>query len=697
MTPADPTADDAAPDAPAAPRRPVTHELHGVRRVDEFGWLRELTDEATEGYLRAERTFYDARTAHTGSLQQALFEEMAQRTLPSDRSVSWSRGGLVYYTRTVAGKEYEQFLRESTQDSAAEVLLDENDVTGGSAYFALGVREPSPDGRLLAYSVDLDGDEVYRTRFRDLATGRDRPDVLPRTYYGAAWSADSGTYFYVVHDELYRPYQVRRHRLGTDPAADPLVFQEDDDRFEVFLEASRSGGCVVIRTEAKDSSEVWLVDAGSPESAAVVVEPRRPGVLYTVSHAPRPDGDVLLIVTNDGAQEFRLMRAPVADPGRAAWTELVGEDPAERLQAADVFARHAVLSMRRDGSPLLRLVRRDGSEVAVDVHPGIPAGTIRLWTNEEYDTDVVTVVVESLTEPRSWWSVDLDTGERSLLKRQEVPGYDRARYLSDRYVVPAPDGELVPVTVVRRTDTPLDGTAPCLLFGYGAYEYSFEPEFDPALASLLDRGVVYAHAHVRGGGEMGRRWWLQGSLARKQNSFTDFVAVADALAGEVVDGDRIVSRGLSAGGLLMGAVYSQAPRRWRGVVAEVPFVDVVSTMLDESIPLTAQEWDEWGDPRRAEDFAWMLAYAPYDNPPPLADRPRLLVTGAVHDPRVMYWEPAKWVARLRATGSTDDRLLLRMELGSGAHAGPSGRYGHLHYEAEVYAWVLDTLERSDSR
>ncbi len=285
---------------------------------------------------------------------------------------------------------------------------------------------------------------------------------------------------------------------------------------------------------------------------------------------------------------------------------------------------------------------------------------------------------------------------RTLLKRLEVPGYEPSAYVSDRYAVQAPDGELVPVTVARRADTPLDGSAPCLLYGYGAYEYCFEPEFDPALVSLLDRGVVFAHAHVRGGGECGRRWWLDGSLRHKQNTFSDFVAAADGMDG-LVDGERIVARGLSAGGLLMGAVFSQAPRRWRGVLAEVPFVDVVNTMLDESLPLTAQEWDEWGDPRRPEDFAWMRAYSPYDNLPPLADRPRLLVTGAVHDPRVMYWEPAKWVARLRADGSADDRLLLRMELGAGAHVGPSGRFGHLGYEAEVYAWVLDTLERSDTR
>jgi oligopeptidase B len=682
---------------PLAPVHPVVQEIHGVRRVDEYAWLRDPGTADTTAYLQAERDYYDARTAHTQPLQTAIYDEMCRRTVPADRSVSWTRGGLVYYTQTLPGKEYEQFLRDSAQDSPAEVLLDENALAAGSSFLALGLREASPDGQILAYSMDLAGDEVYELRFRDLRTGQDLPDRVPRSYYGSAWSADSTTFFYVVHDEAYRPYQVRRHRLGTDPAGDAIVYTEEDERFEVVVQASRSGGLVVIHSEAKDTSEVWLVPADRPEEPARLVEARQPGRIYRVAHAPRPDGDLLLVLTDDDAPEFRLMSTPLATPDRASWTELVGEDPAERLESVEVFAGHVVLVLRREGSPLLRIVRRDGAETAVDVHPGVPAGTIRLGTNEDYFARSVVVVVESYTEPTAWYEVDLDTGTRSLLKRQEAPGYDRQRYVSERYSVEAADGELIPVTVARRLDTPLDGTAACLLYGYGAYESCDEPAFDPALAGLLDRGVVYAHAHVRGGGERGRGWYRQGSLSRKQTTFDDFVTAADGLADGMVDGTRLVCRGLSAGGLLMGAAFSQAPRRWRGVVAEVPFVDVVTTMLDGSIPLTAQEWDEWGDPRRPEDFAWMLAYSPYDNVPPVADRPRLLVTGAVHDARVKYWEPAKWVARLRATGSRDDRLLLRMEVGAGAHVGPSGRFAHLRYEAEVYAWVLDTLSRSDNR
>lgn len=676
---------------PIAPVGPTVHELHGVRRVDDYAGLRDIAKDETLAFLAAERAYYDARVEHTGPLRQQLFGSMSRLIAPADESARWMHGGFVYYTRTVPGKEYTQYLRESAGNPSAQVLLDENELADGADYFSLGVREVSPDSGLLAYSYDRTGDEVYELAFRDLATGTDRPDRIARSYYGGAWSADSGSFFYTVHDEAYRPYQVWRHRLGTAAAADRLVYQEDDDRFEVTVSASRSGGLVVIDVFARDCTEVWLVPADRPDEPPVVVEPRRRGVEYRVAHAPHPDGDVLLVVTNDGAAEFRLMRTPVATPGRAHWEEVVAEHPEERLVSADVFAGHIVLSLRRDGYPVLRIVPREGLERAIDVGPGLEGGTIELDHNEEFAAGEVLVAVGSYTEPTTWYAVDLHTGARELRHREAVPGYDPAAYVSSRLRLPARDGQLVPVTVVRRADVPLDGTAPCLLYGYGSYEYSEEPVFDPALPALLDRGVVFAHAHIRGGGEMGRRWYEHGRLAHKQNTFNDFVDVADGLADGLVDGSRIVARGLSAGGLLMGAVYSQVPRRWRGVVAEVPFVDVLTTMLDATIPLTPQEWTEWGDPRRPEEFGWMLAYSPYDNIPDLEGRPRLLVTGALHDPRVMVWEPAKWVARLRETGSVDDSVLFRCELGAGAHVGPSGRFGHLFYEAEVFAWVLDTM------
>ncbi len=474
-----------------------------------------------------------------------------------------------------------------------------------------------------------------------------------------------------------------------------MVFEDPDERFEVTVDGSRSGDYLVIQSASRITSETWLLPSADPEGDPFIVEPRRLGIEYSVSHAPGRDDDVLLIVTNDGAREFRLMRAPVASPGRQFWEELVGEDPDERLEAADVFADHVVLSLRREGNPLVRIVARDGFETALDIHPGLEAGQIRLGRNEEYAATSISVCVESYTSPPAWYDVDLSSGARTLRKKLQVPTYDEADYVSERYAVEAPDGALIPVSVSRRRQTPLDGSAPCYLYAYGSYESTDWPSWQAAIPSLLDRGVVLAHAHVRGGGERGRHWWDEGHLSTKQNTFSDLIAVADGIADGLVDGDRLVTRGLSAGGLLQGAVFSQRPDRWRGVIAEVPFVDVVTTMLDASVPLTANEWDEWGDPREPDQFAWMLAYSPYDNLPPADGRPDLLVTGAVNDTRVMVWEPAKWVAALRASDPQwSPRCLFRVETGAGSHGGPSGRYALLDYEAEIFAWMLERFDRT---
>ena len=596
-----------------------------------------------------------------------------------------------YYTRTPEGSEYAQLCRDLDGE---QVLLDPAQLAGDSPYVDIGVSLVSPDERLLAYSVDLTGEEIFALAFRDLVSLTDLPDRVPRSYYGGAWAADSATFFYTVHDEAYRPYQVWRHRVGTPTTEDRLVLTEPDERFCLDVWATRSGDLVVIESASRDTSEVWLVDAHSPTGHARSVLPRRPGVTYQVEHARTPDGGVLVMLTDDGARESRLLVAPVT-AGSAGdgtqWHELVGGDPATRLGEVDAFASHLVVSLRRDGYPLLRVLRFDGTQLH-DICCQFPAGQIRLGRNELFESDTVTVVEDSFVQPATWTDVDLATGARTVRHRQVVPGYKPDDYVTERLAIPA-GGVHVPATLVRHRDTPLDGTAPALLWGYGAYESCDDPAFDPALPSLLDRGVVYVQTHPRGGGERGHGWWLAGRLQHKQHTFSDHVAVADYLAGQaVVDGSRIATRGLSAGGLLMGAVLSQRPDRWRAVVAEVPFVDVVTTMLDPAVPLTANEWDEWGDPRRPEDFAWMLAYSPYDNLPPAGGRPDLLVTGAVHDPRVMVWEPAKWVAALRATDPEwSPRCVFRCEIGEGAHTGPSGRYATLAYEAEIYAWILDRL------
>jgi oligopeptidase B len=696
---------------PTARRDRFVRSLHGVDRVDDYAWLRDTSSPEVLAHLAAERAWYDAATSHGRSLVETLTAEMSSRVPPADRSVSWRRVHFSYYTFTPTGREYPQLMRvrhrsdgpdatEFVADSTPadglptpEVLFDAAGFADNPGYVDVGVQQVSPDERWLAYSLDTTGDEVFRLAFRDLDRGLDLDEVIPRSYYSGAWSADSSTFFYTVHDAAYRPYQVWRHRLGSGVDGDVCVLDEPDARFELTVRLTRSGDLVVLTSRSRETTEVWLVDAHAATTDAICVEPRRRGIEYDVEHARLASGkDVLLLLTNDDAPEFRLMQAPLATPGRDHWQERVAENPAERLHAVDAFADALVLSLRRDGSPCLRVLPLDGSG-GFDLTPSLHAGSIALGRNELWHTGSVTVVEESSTSPPTWSDVDLRSAERTLRHRQEAPGHEPARYVTQREEVTLADGTAVPFTLTRHRQTPLDGTAPCLLWGYGAYESCDDPEFDPALPSLLDRGVIYVHTHVRGGGERGRWWWLDGRLQHKQHTFDDHVAVAEHLVTTgMVDPDRIASRGLSAGGLLQGAVFSQHPRRWRAVVAEVPFVDVVTTMLDPSVPLTVNEWDEWGDPRRPDDFDWMLAYSPYDNLPAAGVRPDLLVTGAVHDPRVLVSEPAKWVAALRASDPEwAPRCLFRVETGAGAHTGPAGRYAHLGYEAEVAAWLLEQL------
>jgi oligopeptidase B len=713
------TADTVGPaQPPRAPRIPVARTLHGHRDVDNYAWMRDHDAPAMKEYLAAERRYYDTQTAPLGPLTDELYEEAAARMpAAADDSVGWTLRGYRYWHRTPAGAENRQLLRARLQggepgdpgrrsEPGEQLLLDENRLGAQTGYVEIGLAEVSPDDRLLAWSADTSGAEIYRLAFTEIDTGQVLPDLIERTYPGGAWSADNAYFFYLVPDELNRPYQVWRHAVGTVAEADVLVYEEGDARFELTLRLSRSGELVIITAESRDTTEVWLIPSARPLAEPTVVEPRRRGTEYRVDHAAGPQGGYLFIVTDAGHGEFTLMRAPVAAPGRANW-ELVGSPavaPARadtRLVRCDVLAGHLLLTLRRGGAPLLAISGHDGLAV-LEVHPALAAGSIRLDDHAEYDARSVIIAEESLIEPERWSGLDLATGERRELKRTEVPGYDAASYRTERRLARAGDGTLIPVTIARRAETGLDGSAACLLYGYGAYESCLDAEFDRSLPSLLDRGLVYAVAHVRGGGEGGRQWWQQGRLRAKPTTFGDFIDVADWLAGDqagataLIDGYRIVCRGLSAGGLLQGAVYSRAPGRWRAVVAEVPFVDCVTTMLDPDIPLTINEWDEWGDPRDPDDFACLRGYSPYDNPP-AGPRPDLLVTGAVHDPRVLVHEPAKWVARLRETDTARSTILFRVELGAGAHTGPSGRFGHLRYEAEVSAFILDAVGAADPR
>ena len=675
--------------------RPVPPAAPASGGPDPYAWMRDRDRPEMRDYLAAERAWYDRWLASVRGPRDELAAELAARVIPAEESVSWRRAGRTYFTRTVPGQEYEQFCRD------AEVLLDENlllaqDPAGGG-YLGLGVREISPDGRLLAYSVDFDGDELYQLRIRDLARGTDLPERIEGTYYGLAWSADSRSLLYVVTDARYRAHEVRRHVLGTDPQRDTLVFREEDQRFDVTVRATRSGGYVLIESESRDSTETRVLPAGRTDASPSVIEPRRPGIEYRADHANHAAGPgagpgEFFLVTNSGAEEFRLVTAPApastTGPGADRWRSVLAGSPDTRLVSVDVFGRYLVVQQRHAAATQLRIVDRQSGADQRLIEADGPHLSLALARNEDYHATAVTVRTESLVEPPSWHDVDLATGRWRARKRQQVPGYDPARYATERVSAVAADGTAVPVTIAYRAGLRRDGRAPCLLYGYGAYESCEWPAFSVVTPSLLDRGFVYAVAHVRGGGERGRSWWQDGRLDRKRNTFTDFIAVADMLAaqGWAAPG-RIVSRGLSAGGLLQGAVYSLAPRRWRAVVAEVPFVDCVTTMLDPSIPLTVTEWDEWGDPRDPAMRAYLASYSPYDNPP-AGPRPDLLVTGSLHDPRVLIHEPAKWVARLRATDTAGSRVLFRPELGAGAHTGPAGRFGQLGYEAEILAFIV---------
>jgi oligopeptidase B len=689
----------------AAPRRPSVLRAHGDERVDDWYWLRDRDDPEVVAYLEAENEYTRAAMAHTEALQQQVFEEIKSRVQETDASAPVRKGPYEYFSRTIEGKQYGIHCRRPAgtpglpdpfappgTPPGEEVLLDENVLAEGHEYFAVGGFSVSPDYTRLAYSVDVTGGERYELRFRDLTTGEDLPDVVHDVYYGLAWANDNRTCFYTRPDAAMRPWQIWRHLLGTPADDDVLVQQEDDDRFYVSVGRTRTGSYVVIALGSKITTEVWFVPADDPETAPRVVEPRRQGVEYDVEHHHSEEhGDRFFVLTNDGgAENFKLMVAPVDRPGRDQWREVVLHRGDVRLEDVDAFADHLVLSERAEGLEriVVRRLADDDTHVIAMPDPVYSAG---VGANPEFETSTLRFAYTSLVAPMSSYEYDFERRERTLVKQQLVPGYEPARYESHRLWATAPDGVRVPVSVVHRRGLEHDGSAPAVLYGYGSYEISIDPSFSSARVSLLDRGAVFAIAHIRGGGELGRRWYEDGKLEHKPNTFTDFIACAEHLVAErYTSPARLAARGGSAGGLLMGAVANLRPDLFRVIVAEVPFVDVVTTILDESLPLTVTEWEEWGNPvTDPEIYKVMKSYSPYDNVE-AKEYPAMLVTSGLNDPRVQYWEPAKWVAKLRATKTDDHTLLLKTEMGAG-HAGPSGRYDAWRDEALVLAFILDQL------
>ena len=669
---------------PIAPRTSHTWQRPTGAVDDPWAWLRNRDDPATVAYLQAENEYSDAWFTDHEPLVDAIFSEIKSRVQETDLSAPVQHGDWWYVTRTEEGRSYAIHCRGGSAETAtAEVLLDENVEAADHEYFSIHAFDVDVSQRLLAWSADTDGSEEYLLRIRDLSTGTDLDDTVEGTTWGGtAWSADSQWIFYVTADEQERPSTVWRHRVGTAQADDVKVFEETDERFYVYVDLTRSREWIVIESASKNSSEVLLVPAAQPESAPMVAVSRRDDVEYSLDHW----GDRWVVLTNLDATDFRVMTAPVDAP--SAWTELVSAVDGRRITAVEAFADHLVVHEWSDAQPRLRVLFRDGSERAIDL--GAEPHDVELEANPEWSTRTVRFTYQSLTTPLTVYSEDVRSGDRSVLKQVPVPGADLDAYVAERHWATAPDGTRVPVDVARHRDTPVDGTAPLCLYAYGSYESSLPPWFSVARLSLLDRGVVWALAHPRGGGELGRQWYLHGRLEHKRNTFTDTIACAEHLVAiGFADGARLAVRGGSAGGLLVGACVTMRPDLFRAAVAEVPFVDVVTTMSDPTLPLTVTEWEEWGDPRQLPAAAFILDYSPYDNTV-AADYPAMFVTAGLNDPRVSFHEPAKWVAKLRAVNTGERVVLLRTEMGAG-HGGPSGRYESWREEARTLAFLVTEL------
>jgi oligopeptidase B len=712
---------------PRATQRPHTLTAFGHDREDPWYWLRQREDPEVRSYLEAENAFTDQVLAPLGGLRATLFEEMKARIQETDMSVPTRRGPWWYYGRSEEGKSYGIHCRRPARSATElppagepggdeQVLLDENVMAEGHDYFAVGTAAVSPDHTMLAYGTDTAGDERYELRFRSLGgdgSPGDASEMVPDTGYGLAWSKESDLVFYVRLDEAMRPYRLWRHALGTDPSLDTLVLEENDRRYSLGTGLSRDGAFVLISLHSTNTTEWLAIPAADPTAAPRVVIPRHEGHEYAVDHLPGTDADGhpdghgwFVVLTNDGAQDFRVLAAADADLGSTGtWREIIPHRPGVRVEDVDAFSSALVLSERAGAETLVRVV---------PLHPGVDpfAGDLLAsswvvpstespassWLGANAETEVTSIRVgrTSMVTPSSVLQIALDTRHETLLKQEPVLGdFDPQRYVTFRAWATAADGVQVPISLVHRKGLTLP--APCLLYGYGAYEISIDPAFSHHRLSLLDRGVVFAIAHVRGGGEMGRAWYENGRMEHKANTFGDFIACARHLVAEgIARPDALAGRGGSAGGLLIGAVANAAPELFTALVAQVPFVDVLTTMMDEDLPLTVGEWEEWGNPLANEAaYHRMLSYSPYDNvvatnvDGSTRTYPSFLVTAGLNDPRVSYWEPAKWVAKLRAL-SPSTRVLLRTELGAG-HGGPSGRYDAWKEEALVFAFLLDAF------
>ena len=677
------------PDTPSRPpvakTQAKTTALHGVTLVDDYHWLRDKTDPDVTAYLEAENAYTEAGTQHLAALRERLYREMLGRIKETDTNVPVRDGGYWYYTRTEEGQAYAIFCRrKETLDAPEQVYLDQNQLAAGRTFHAFGGIDISPDGTTLLYLEDLTAFREYTLYVKDLTTGAIL-ESIPNVWNGTAWADDNRTFFYVTPDAAKRGDTVWRHVIGTSHDQDVRVFHEPNPLYNVSVGRSRSDQHVFIAADGYTTSEWRAIPSAAPATAPRVLAPRRPDVEYKVEHGT----GVFYLLTNDGAKNFRILRA--ADtPGDLAWTDWRPHREDTFIEDLDVFETFTVVAERREGLRRLRVVDEASGQTHEITFPEDAYGVFPA-ANPEFRTALFRFIYSSPVTPASVYDYDVRTRERTLKKRQEIPsGFDPSAYEVHRRLAPARDGVQVPVSLLMRRGTPLDGSAPLLLYAYGSYGLTTEPTFNSNALSLVDRGMSYAIAHVRGGQEMGRAWYDDGKMLKKVNTFHDFIDAAEYLVRSgYTRSDRLVATGGSAGGLLMGAVANMRPDLFRAIVADVPFVDVINSMLDATLPLTAQEWEQWGNPAIAEHFAYMRTYSPYDNVTRQA-YPAILVTTSLNDSQVMYWEPAKWVAQLRRM-KTDDRPLYLKTNMAGGHSGSSGRYDRLRETAFRYAFVLDQV------
>lgn len=681
---------------PRAQARPQTHQTHGISRQDDYGWLRadnwqevmrdpSVLDPDIRAYLEAENAYQDAIMEPTRELQEKLFAEMRGRIKEDDSSVPAPDGKFAYGMKFETGGQQPIFFRTPRDGGEETILLHGDKEADGKAYFRIGGASQSPDHKLLAWAYDDKGSEYYSLQIRDVASGKDLDYSIADTGGGGVFSTDGRFVFYVRLDDNHRPSKLFRHEIGTDPAGDVLVHEEEDAGFFMGVGKTQSGDTILIDIHDHETSEVWMIPADQPELPPVLIAPRDTGVEYSVED----HGDTLYILTNLGdAEDFKIVTAPKATPGREFWSDLVQHKPGCLILSHCVYKTFITRLEREDGLPRI-VIRRLADNIEHSVEFDEEAYSLGLGGGYEFDTTVIRFSYSSMTTPSQTFDYDVQTRERLLRKEQEVPsGHDASDYVTRRLMAPAADGETVPVSILYHKDTKLDGSAPLLLYGYGSYGITIPASFNTNSLSLVDRGFVYAIAHIRGGKDKGFRWYKDGRRETKKNTFTDFIAAADHLVAEKFTAhDRIVAQGGSAGGMLMGAVSNMAPDKFGGIIAEVPFVDVLETMLDDTLPLTPPEWPEWGNPITDKTaYEYIASYSPYDNVG-AKDYPAILAVAGLTDPRVTYWEPAKWVAKLRAVKSGDSLLMLKTNMEAG-HGGASGRFDRLKEVALVQAFAL---------